>query len=422
LISSTIRSLRFLKHAAPLQGEAGTLRSIIYIGDAVAPAGLVGYEALIEAHSPLPDAGKGGEDLAGIFYTGGTTGFPKGVMLSHRSLWSSAMAWLAAVGPSPQKVMLHAAPMFHLADGALIIGGSLTGDAHAIIPSFTPEDVLAAVERFGVTDILLVPTMINMLVSHPKIADADVTSVRWVVYGGSAIPEAVLARAIAAFPNCRFMQAYSQTELSPIATLLGPEYHVFEGPNAGRLTSAGHPATCNELEIVDPNDTEVMRGAVGDIRCRGPNVMLGYWNKPAETAAALRDGWAYTGDAGYMDEEGLVYIVDRLKDMIVTGGENVYSAEVENAVCNHPAVAQCAVIAIPSEEWGEAVHTIVILKEGCDAAAEDIIAHCRQAIAHYKCPRSIEFRSEPFPLSGAGKVLKRELRAPYWKGRARQVG
>ena len=143
-------------------------------------------------------------------------------MLSHRSLWSSAMAWLAAVGPSPQKVMLHAAPMFHLADGALIIGGSLTGDAHAIIPSFTPEDVLAAVERFGVTDILLVPTMINMLVSHPKIADADVTSVRWVVYGGSAIPEAVLARAIAAFPNCRFMQAYGQTELSPIATLLGP--------------------------------------------------------------------------------------------------------------------------------------------------------------------------------------------------------
>jgi acyl-CoA synthetase (AMP-forming)/AMP-acid ligase II len=160
--------------------------------------------------------------------------------------------------------------------------------------------VLAAVERFRVTDILLVPTMINMLVSHPKIANADVTSVRWVVYGGSAIPEAVLARAIAAFPNCRFMQAYGQTELSPIATLLGPEYHVFEGPNAGRLASAGRPAACNELEIVDPNDNEVLRGTVGEICCRGPNVMLGYWNKPAETAAALRDGWAYTGDAGYM--------------------------------------------------------------------------------------------------------------------------
>ena len=310
------------------------------------------------------------------------------------------MAWLAAVGPSAQKVMLHAAPMFHLADGALIIGGSLTGDAHAIIPSFTPEDVLAAVERFGVTDILLVPTMINMLVSHPKIADADVTSVRWVVYGGSAIPEAVLARH-RRVPQLPLHASLWPDGAVPHCNALGPRE--FEGPNAGRLTSAGHPATCNELEIVDPNDTEVMRGTVGEIRCRGPNVMLGYWNKPAETAAALRDGWAYTGDAGYMDEEGLVYIVDRLKDMIVTGGENVYSAEVENAVCNHPAVAQCAVIAIPSEEWGEAVHTIVILKEGCDAAAEDIIAHCRQAIAHYNCPLSIEFRSEPFPLSGPAR-------------------
>jgi long-chain acyl-CoA synthetase len=369
----------------------------------------------------LPDAGRGGEDLAGIFYTGGTTGFPKGVMLSHRSLWASVMAWLAAVGPSPQKVMLHAAPMFHIADGAMIIAGTLTGDAHAIIPFFTPEGVLAVVERFRVTDILLVPTMINMLVSHPKIAETDLSSVRSVTYGGSAIQEAVLARAIAAFPNCRFMQAYGQTELSPIATLLGPEYHVLEGPNAGRLTSAGCAAACTELEIVDPNDIEVRRGIVGEIRCRGPNAMLGYWKKPEETAAALRGGWVYTGDAGYMDEDGFVYIVDRLKDMIVTGGENVYSAEVENAVCHHPAVAQCAVIAIPSKEWGEAVHAIVIPKEGCNATAEEIIAHCRLVIAHYKCPRSIEFRSEPFPLSGAGKVLKRELRVPYWERQTRQV-
>ena len=411
----------FLAQVVRLQGEVGTLRSVIYMGEAAAPAGLVGYETLIEAHSPLPDAGRGGEDLAGIFYTGGTTGFPKGVMLSHRSLWASVMAWLAAVGPSPQKVMLHAAPMFHLADGAVIIGGTLTGDAHAIIPFFTPEGVLAAVERFRVTDILLVPTMINMLVSHPKIAETDLSSVRSVTYGGSAIQEAVLARAIAAFPNCRFMQAYGQTELSPIATLLGPEYHVLDGPNSGRLTSAGRPAACNELEIVDPSDAEVPRGTVGEIRCRGPNAMLGYWNKPQETAAALRGGWVYTGDAGYMDEDGFVYIVDRLKDMIVTGGENVYSAEVENAVCNHPAVAQCAVIAIPSKEWGEAVHAIVIRKEGCDASAEEIIAHCRLEIAHYKCPRSIEFRSEPFPLSGAGKVLKRELRLPYWERQTRQV-
>jgi acyl-CoA synthetase (AMP-forming)/AMP-acid ligase II len=411
----------FLTQMARLGGEVGALRSVIYIGDAAAPAGLVGYEALIEAHSPLPDAGRCGEDLAGIFYTGGTTGFPKGVMLSHRSLWSSAMASLAVYERSPQTVMLHAAPMFHLADFSLTIAGTITGDAHAIVPFFTPEGVLAAIERFRVTNVLLVPTMVNMLISHPKVVETDLSSLRWLAYGGSAIPEAVLTRAIAAFPNCRFLQAYGQTELSPCATILGPEYHVLEGPNAGRLTSAGRPAACNELEIVDPNDAEVPRGTVGEIRCRGPNTMLGYWNKPEETAAALRDGWVYTGDAGYMDEDGFIYIVDRLKDMIVTGGENVYSAEVENAVCNHPAVAQCAVIAIPSEEWGEAVHAIVILQEGCDATAEEIIVHCQRAIAHYKCPRSIEFRNEPFPLSGAGKVLKRELRLPYWERRSRQV-
>jgi len=163
------------------------------------------------------------------------------------------------------------------------------------------------------------------------------------------------------------------------------------------------------------------RGAVGEIRVRGPNTMLGYWNKPQETKAALRDGWVHTGDAGRMDEEGFVYIVDRVKDMIVSGGENVYSAEVENAVAKHPAVSQCAVLGVPHDKWGEAVHALVILKPGRRASAEAIIAHCHTLIAGYKCPRSIEFRLDPFPLSGAGKVLKRELRKPYWEGRSRQV-
>jgi acyl-CoA synthetase (AMP-forming)/AMP-acid ligase II len=411
----------FLKQAGALQQQVGSLRAVVHMGDAAPPAGLIGHEALIEGHPPLPDAGRGGEDLAGIFYTGGTTGFPKGVMLPHRGLWASAMAWLAEAEPIADSVALHAAPMFHLADGALMVGGTITGATHAVIPMFAPEGVLQAIERYKVTQLLLVPTMIGMLVAHPKIAEADVSSVKLVTYGGSVIPEAVLARAIRAFPGCKFTQAYGMTELSPIATLLGPEYHVLEGPNTGRLTTAGRPAACNELEIVDPNGDEVPRGTVGEIRCRGPNTMLGYWKKPQETAAALRDGWVYTGDAGVMDEDGFVTIVDRLKDMIVTGGENVYSAEVENAVFDHPAVLQCAVVGIPSQEWGEAVHAIVILREGQAATAAEIIAHCRERIANYKCPRSVEFRNEPFPLSGAGKVLKRELRAPYWEGQRRQV-
>jgi len=412
----------FLKQAGALKQQVGSLHAIVHMADTAPPAGLVGHEAVIECHPPLMDAGRGGEDLAGIFYTGGTTGFPKGVMLAHRGLWASAIAWLAENEPVANSVLLHAAPMFHLADGAMINGGSIVGATHAVIPSFTPEGVLQAIERYKVTELLLVPTMIGRLVAHPMIAETDVSSLKRLNYGGSVIPEAVLARAIKAFPGCKLTQAYGQTELSPVATLLGPEYHVLEGPNAGRLTSAGRPAACNELEIVDPNDNELPRGAVGEIRCRGPNAMLGYWNKPQETAAALRDGWVYTGDAGFMDEDGFVTIVDRIKDMIVTGGENVFSAEVENAVFDYSAVAQCAVVGVPSEEWGEAVHAIVILKEGHNATAEEIIAHCRTRIAGYKCPRSVEFRSEPFPLSGAGKVLKRELRAPYWESQRRQVG
>jgi acyl-CoA synthetase (AMP-forming)/AMP-acid ligase II len=411
----------FLNQASALKQQVGSLRAIVHMGDTAPPAGLIGHDALIEGHPPLTDAGRGGEDLAGIFYTGGTTGFPKGVMLPHRGLWASAMAMLAEAEPVTNNVVLHAAPMFHLADGAMINCGTIVGATHAVIPSFTPESVLRAIERYQVTDLLLVPTMIGMLVAHARIAEADVSSVKLLTYGGSVIPEAVLARAIKAFPGCKFMQAYGQTELSPIATVLGPEYHVLGGPNAGRLTSAGRPAACNELEIVDPNDNEVPRRTVGEIRCRGPNTMLGYWKKPQETAAALRNGWVYTGDAGFMDEDGFVTIVDRIKDMIVTGGENVFSAEVENAVFDHAAVAQCAVVGIPSAEWGEAVHAIVILKERHVATAAEIIAHCRERIANYKCPRSVEFRSEPFPLSGAGKVLKRELRAPYWEGQRRQV-
>jgi acyl-CoA synthetase (AMP-forming)/AMP-acid ligase II len=411
----------FLKLAPAILAEATAIRAVIHIGDGPPPAGMEGYEALIAGSTPVPDAGRGGEDLAGIFYTGGTTGFPKGVMLPHRSLWASAAAMIDSVGIDRESLYLHAAPMFHLADGAMTMGMLGVGGTHAIIPAFHPEHVLAAVERYRVSHLLLVPTMIHMTVTHPKLASADLSSVRYLLYGASPIPEALLVHAMRAMPTCRFVQAYGQTELSPVATFLTWDYHTVEGPKAGKLASAGRAALCCELEVVDPEGREVARGTVGEVRVRGPNTMLGYWNKPEQTAAAMRHGWVHTGDAGRMDEEGFVYIVDRVKDMIVSGGENVYSAEVENAVAKHPAVSQCAVIGVPHEKWGEAVHALVILKPGERASAEDIIAHCHTLIANYKCPRSIEFRAEPFPLSGAGKVLKRELRKSYWEGRSRQV-
>ena len=411
----------FLTLAAPILAEAASIRRAIYMGEQATPPEMVGYEELIQRSVPVADAGRAGEDLAGIFYTGGTTGFPKGVMLPHRGLWASAAALVNDVGIDRDTVYLHAAPMFHLADGAMSMATLLVGGVHAMIPAFNPEHVLAAVQQYRATHLLLVPTMIYMTVTHPKLAATDLSSVQRLLYGASPIPEALLIQAMRALPHCRFVQAYGQTELSPVATILPSDYHTVEGPKSGKLASAGRAAICNEIEIVDVNGVEVPRGTVGEVRVRGPNTMLGYWNKPNETAAALRDGWVHTGDAGRMDEEGFVYIVDRIKDMIVSGGENVYSAEVENAVTKHSAVSQCAVLGIPHDKGGEAVHALVILKPGQAATAEEIIAYCHTLIAGYKCPRSIEFRLDPFPLSGAGKVLKRELRKPYWEGRSRQV-
>jgi acyl-CoA synthetase (AMP-forming)/AMP-acid ligase II len=209
--------------------------------------------------------------------------------------------------------------------------------------------------------------------------------------------------------------------LAPFVTLLSADYHVLEGPKAAKIKSVGLPVLSTEVEIVDEAGNEVPRGVVGEVRARGANNMLGYWNKPEQTAETLRDGWIYTGDGGCMDEDGFVFIVDRVKDMIITGAENVYSAEVENAIMQYPGLAECAVIGVPDEKWGEAVHAIVVPRDGVVPDTNAIIAHCRELIAGYKCPRSIDVRSEPLPKSGAGKVQKFELRAPFWEGRERNV-
>ena len=229
-----------------------------------------------------------------------------------------------------------------------------------------------------------------------------------------------MTRALAAFPNAQFVQGYGMTELSPSATILPAWYHTPEGQAAGKMRSAGRATYATEVRIVDENDAEVARGTVGEVCVRGPGVMKGYWNKPELTQTTLRGGWMHTGDAAYMDADGFIFVVDRLKDMIVSGGENVYSAEVENAIARHPAVAACAVIGIPSDEWGETVHAAIVLKAGQSATAEEIVAHCKALIAGYKCPRSLAF-ADTLPLSAAGKILKSELREPFWRGRKRNV-
>ena len=411
-------------HFAPMVAELRTrsrsLRTVIHVGVGAPPEGMLSWERLVAQASPAQDAMRAGDDLAGVFYTGGTTGFPKGVMLSHTNLASNALTDVADGLVAPDGTALMVAPMFHLAATALLLSNMIVGSRLVFLPSFTPQGVLGAIQAEQVTSALLVPTMIQMVIDHPSLKDHDTRSLRDVAYGASPISEGVMNRALAALPGARFTQAYGMTELSPCATFLPPWYHTAEGRGAGKIRSAGRAASACEVRITDPDDREVPRGTVGEVCVRGPGVMQGYWNQPELTAQALRGGWMHTGDAAYMDEDGFVFIVDRVKDMIVTGGENVYSVEVESALSQHPAVAAASVIGIPDDKWGEAVHAVVVFKPGQSASAEALVAHARGLIAGYKCPRSIEVR-EALPLTAAGKVQKTELRKPFWEGQSRNV-
>ncbi|MHC1562145.1 long-chain-fatty-acid--CoA ligase [Actinomycetospora sp. C-140] len=393
-----------------VRAAAPVVTTVVYCGDGDVPEGMVGFEHLIRSGDAVPDARRGRDDPYGIYYTGGTTGTPKGVVLSHTNLLASALGSTASGAfTNPGGRYLHAAPMFHLADGAAWVARNVVGGTHVIVPMFTPAGVAAAIAQHEVTDVLLVPTMIQLLVDAPEAADADLTSLRNLLYGASPISEAVLERAAKRLPAADFTQAYGMTELSPVATLLLPADH-----GVDRLRrSAGRAAPHSEVRIVDELDEEVPVGGVGEIVCRGPHVMLGYWNRPEETATALRGGWMHTGDGGRMDAEGYVYVVDRIKDMIVSGGENVYSVEVENALAKHPGVASCAVIGVPDDEWGERVHAVVVPAAGAAPGADELREHVKGLIAGYKAPRTVELR-DALPVSGAGKILKRELRAEHW--------
>jgi acyl-CoA synthetase (AMP-forming)/AMP-acid ligase II len=411
----------FAPAAAAIKADVPGLDTLIFCGDGPAPDGMLNYEDILTAADPMPDAGRSGDDMVGLFYTGGTTGFPKGVMLSHTNFYVGGLSNAQELLVRDGTRYLHAAPMFHIADLLWFAAISFVGGTHVIIPMFTPDDTLDAIERHRPSHVLLVPVMMQMVLASAKLAQTDVSSVEIMTYGASPMTEGILLDAFEKFPNAKFIQAFGQTELSPVATILGTRYHTLDGPNAGKLRSAGRPTRACEIRIVDESGTELPRGDIGEIVVKGPITMLGYWNRPDITDETLRDGWVHTGDAGYMDDDGFVFLMDRVKDMIISGGENVYSAEVENALSQHPAVATSAVIGIPSEQWGEAVHAIVILNPGAVVSQQDLQDHCHSLIAGYKCPRSIEFRTDPFPLSGANKVLKTELRKPFWQGRDRQI-
>ncbi len=368
---------------------------------------IMALETDLGAFDPLTEASLD-DDLAGIFYTGGTTGLPKGVMLSHGNLTAMAMNLLAHLDFQPGDVLFHAAPMFHLADIGTLFG-TMAGGVHVFREVLDPAAMIQDFTTHGVTHCFTVPVMIERLTVEAAAQQVDLSGLRYLGYGGSPMAAASLERARAQFPSVKFIQGYGQTEF-PAATFLSPEDHSPDADPA-LLRSCGRACYGYDIRILDEQGAEVPRGTVGEIVGRGDNVMLGYLGRPDETADALRHGWLHTKDAGWMNDEGYIFITDRLKDMIVSAAENVYSIEVENALSYHAGIVETAVIGMPDEKWGERVHAIIVIPEGAEQPTdEDLRDHCRDRIAGYKIPKSFEFRTKLLPRSAAGKILKRELR------------
>jgi long-chain acyl-CoA synthetase len=377
------------------------------------------YEALL-ADTAEGELGIGMTEntLAGLFYTGGTTGAAKGVMLSHRNLIANTIHWLIATQQGPEDTYLVMAPLFHAAGSLAVLATVWLGGCQVVQPAFDPLGALALIEAEHVTATLGVPTMIAAMTEEQLARPRQVTSLRFLSHGGSPIATEVVRRAHMAFPQAELVHFYGATETAPLATGLRREQDVIES-ELGR--SCGQAIAGVDVRIFDQSGHERAPGEVGEVVVRGPNVMQGYWNKPGQTAEVLREGWYYTGDLGFMHERGYVFLVDRAKDMLVSGGENVYSTEVEDVLYRHPAVLEAAVFGVPDEQWGEAVHAVVVLRPEYDVDALALIAFCQQSIAAYKVPKRIDFQNEPLPKSGPGKILKRELRRPFWEGREIQI-
>jgi long-chain acyl-CoA synthetase len=412
--------------ARSMATTCASLQHLIYAGTGDTPKGFVSFDELC-AHHPLDESVTSfieDHTLAAIGYTGGTTGLPKGVMQSHANLIANAKHMQHAYGYTSDDSYLHAAPMFHAADASCTFAVTWVGARHLMMPGWDAEAFCTLTETEKVTITLLVPTMINILVNHPGLETRDLSSWRLLGYGASPMPTELQKAAMTKLP-CGFMQLYGMTEASPLLTFCSAADHRKAAAGVAgfteRLKSAGAPVPGVETEVRRPDGTRCGPGEPGEIFARGPNIMLGYWNRPEETAKALQNGWYATGDVAYADGNSYLYIVDRAKDMIISGGENVYTTEVENALYAHPGVLETAVFGIPHPSWGEAVHAEVVPKAGVELTADDMIAHCRTLIAGYKLPRSVHIRSDPLPKSGAGKILKKDMRAPFWEGLDRQV-
>ncbi|HSS10174.1 MAG TPA: long-chain-fatty-acid--CoA ligase [Acidimicrobiales bacterium] len=402
-----------------VRAEVGVkqIERVVLIGEGDVPHDVT-FEDLVTAGRPdVPDEPEE-DDPVILMYTGGTTGLPKGVVIDSRATMIDVYKIGARWPFTAEHVYLHQTPMFHAASFGGILVIPAIGGTTTFVGLFDPGQVLDVIERHQVTTTVMVPTMVQMVLDHPGFRPERMASMKVLTYGASPMPTALLQRLLQLFPNMDIFQGYGMTENCGLLTCLGPEEHRRGGD---LLRSAGRPLPGSVVSIQDPDGNLLPAGETGEVCARSGNYMKEYWHRPEQTEAAFAGGWYHTGDAGYLDEQGYLYLVDRVKDMIVTGGENVYSAEVENAIGSHPAVAQIAVIGIPSEKWGEEVHAIVFCQPGATATEDELKEWARERIAAYKAPKSVEFRTDPLPLSGALKILKRELRAPYWAGKERAV-
>jgi long-chain acyl-CoA synthetase len=393
------------------------IEHVVLIGDADV-AHDVGYEELIQSGHPVTPEEPDETAPVVLMYTGGTTGVPKGVLLDNRAELLNLYHIGVALEFNESRVYLHQTPMFHAASMAGVLGIPATGATSVFVPIFDPGQVMDAVERYRVDWTTMVPTMIAMVLDHPEFAGERLGSLQDLVYGASPMPPPLLERVVRQLPHVRLWQGYGMTECSSVLTMLTADDHARGG---AVLRSAGRPVFGVNLCIQDADGHVLPTGETGEVCARGGNFMMEYWHRPEQTAESFAGDWYHTGDEGYLDGEGYLYLVDRVKDMIVSGGENVYSIEVEDAISSHPAVAQVAVIGIPHEVWGEQVHAIVVPKPGVAVTAEEIQRHARLTLAGYKVPKSVVFRAEPLPLSGAFKTLKRQLRQAYLDGQTADV-
>ena len=378
--------------------------------------------AWFSASAPAEMTAAEPDDAVIQLYTSGTTGKPKGAVLSSRNLFGLRAAGTEAGLPwatwEPDEAILVCMPCAHIGGtglGVMAVGAGVRGIVQS---EFTAEGCLRAMGE-GVTRFFIVPAALQMVIQHPAAATTDFSGLKYVMYGAAPIPLELLRQAVETIPNAGFMQCYGMTETTGTVVLLPPEDHTLEGNP--RMRAAGKAIPGVEVKIVGPDGAELPRGEVGEVVTRSANNMRGYWNLPEATAQTLSaDGWVRTGDAATMDEDGYVYIQDRMKDMIISGGENVYPAEVESAIYGHPDIAEVAVIGVPDDRWGEAVKACVVAKPGCRIDEADVIAYARERIAAFKAPKSVDV-IEALPRNPSGKILRRALREPYWEGRERAV-